>query len=380
MSDSFTTEAFSLLGVGIAVIALRTFARVTSVGFRGLQFDDYLMCVIYSLETATAYVVGAWWHGLANNGMTDEQRRTLDPKSQEYSLRVGGSKTQLVGWSLYTLLLWTLKLCMCHFYSRLTAGLYHLQLRVKVGYALIGVTYVATILSILLGCQPFQHNWQMYPDPGNHCQPAISKIDLYVTVVLNVVTDAYLLSIPMPMLWKASLELRRKLSLIVVFGGGVFVMMAGILRCALIIKDPINGAQAAGSWACRETFVAVVIGNVPMIYPLTRRGVEKVYSMAGGSRYGRSSRSNGYQQDGDSLPLKSTLSRPARHGKNRSVNTLPTTWNDEPGMTCWDSDRSNSISRTKTHSREASASDTREDLGGIQVTRETILSTEPKNL
>lgn len=32
-----------------------------------------------------------------------------------------------------------------------------------------------------------------------------------------------------------------------------------------------NGAQQAGSWACRETFVAVVIGNVPMIYPLFRR-------------------------------------------------------------------------------------------------------------
>lgn len=140
MGDSFTTEAFTLLGVGIAVIALRIVARATAVGFKHFQFDDYLMCiaavricrvsgclpllilsqVIYSLETATAYIVGAWWLGLANNGMTDEQRRTLNPESQEYSLRVGGSKTQLVGWSLYTLLLWTLKLCMCHFYSRLT--------------------------------------------------------------------------------------------------------------------------------------------------------------------------------------------------------------------------------------------------------------------
>jgi hypothetical protein len=79
-----------------------------------------LLQVIYSLETAAAYIVGAWFHGLANNGMTGEQRKTLDPTSHEFSLRVGGSKTQLVGWSLYTLLLWTLKLCMCHFYSRLT--------------------------------------------------------------------------------------------------------------------------------------------------------------------------------------------------------------------------------------------------------------------
>lgn len=250
-------------------------------------------------------------------------------------------------------------------------------MRVKVGYALIGATYIATELSILLGCQPFKNNWQIYPDPGNFCQPAISKIDLYVTVVLNVLTDLYLMSIPMPMLWKANLEIKRKLSLILVFGGGIFVMMAGILRCALIIKDPINGAQAAGSWACRETFVAVVIGNVPMIYPLTRRGVEKVYSMAE-LKYGRASRmrSVGYQHDGDSLPLKSSLSKPARKGKRGSVHALPTTWNDELAIDGWDSERSGSISHTHTHSRNTSAVETREALGGIQVTRETILHTE----
>ncbi|KAF9701158.1 hypothetical protein EKO04_000556 [Ascochyta lentis] len=379
MGDSFTTEAFTLLGVGVAVIVLRTAARATAVGVKGFQFDDYLMCVaaiIYSLETATAYVVGAWWLGLANNGMKEEQRRTLDPESHEYSLRVGGSKTQLVGWSLYTLLLWTLKLCMCHFYSRLTSGLHHLEMRVKIGYALIGATYIATELSILLGCQPFRKNWQIYPDPGNYCQPAISKIDLYVTVILNVLTDLYLMSIPMPMLWKANIETKRKLSLIVVFGGGVFVMMAGILRCALIIKDPINGAQAAGSWACRETFVAVVIGNVPMIYPLTRRGVEKMYSMAGASKYSRNSRGNGYQHDADSLPLKSSLSKPARQGKNRSVHALPTTWNDDLGTDGWDSEVSGSIRHTKSHSRNPSAIETHEALGGIHVTRETILHSE----
>lgn len=70
--------------------------------------------------------------------------------------------------------------------------------RVRIAFAAIGVTYVATILSIMLGCLPFHKNWQIYPDPGNHCQPAISHINLYVTVVLNVVTDLYLMSIPLP--------------------------------------------------------------------------------------------------------------------------------------------------------------------------------------
>lgn len=103
------------------------------------------------------------------------------------------------------------------------------------------------------------------------CQPAISKIDIFVTVVLNVITDLYLMSIPIPMLWHASLPKAKKGGLILLFSGGLFVTMAGILRCVLILTDPINGAQQAGSWAVRETFVAVVTSNMPMVFPLVMR-------------------------------------------------------------------------------------------------------------
>jgi hypothetical protein len=65
-------------------------------------------------------MVGAWFKGLANNAMTDEERIALPNDSEEYRLRVGGSKIQVAGWSLYTLLLWLLKTCMAIFYARLT--------------------------------------------------------------------------------------------------------------------------------------------------------------------------------------------------------------------------------------------------------------------
>jgi hypothetical protein len=74
----------------------------------------------------------------------------------------------------------------------------NMRIRVKLAYAFIGATYIAVILSILLGCRPMSKNWQIYPDPGNYCQPAVSHIDVYVTVVLNVATDLYLITIPTP--------------------------------------------------------------------------------------------------------------------------------------------------------------------------------------
>ena len=43
MADAFTKEAFSLLGVGIVIVTLRTYARWTLVGIRQFMLDDYLM-------------------------------------------------------------------------------------------------------------------------------------------------------------------------------------------------------------------------------------------------------------------------------------------------------------------------------------------------
>jgi hypothetical protein len=43
--SEFTTEAFTLLGVGLGIILLRTGSRLSTVGLKGFQADDYLMIV-----------------------------------------------------------------------------------------------------------------------------------------------------------------------------------------------------------------------------------------------------------------------------------------------------------------------------------------------
>jgi hypothetical protein len=61
-------------------------------------------------------------------------------------------------------------------------------------------------------------------------------------------------------------------------------MAAAILRCALVIEDPIGGAQAAGSWAVRETFVAVVVANLPIVYQGFRKMMARSSNGTGASR------------------------------------------------------------------------------------------------
>lgn len=68
------------------------------------------------------------------------------------------------------------------------------------------------------------------------CQPALSKVYILLTVTLNIATDVYLLFIPLPMLWGARIKAVKKIGLIVLFSGAVFVMVAGLLRCILILQ------------------------------------------------------------------------------------------------------------------------------------------------
>ncbi|KAJ5742812.1 uncharacterized protein N7511_011213 [Penicillium nucicola] len=374
----FNTEAFTLLGVAIVIIGLRTTARWIMVGPKNFQVDDYLMllaCVVYGLETGAAYIVGAWYMGLANNSMTREQRETLSTSSEEYRIRVGGSKVQVAGWSLYTLLLWLLKTCMAIFYARLTAGLINMRIRIHIAYGLIAGTYIVTVCSILFGCRPLHKNWQINPDPGNYCQPAVSKIDIYVTVVLNVATDIYLISIPAPMLFKARLRWREKLELLILFSGGLFVMMAGILRCVLILTAGTNGAQQAGSWACRETFVAVIIGNVPMIYPLFRRVARRagfyITSRNGSQSYPAYPLSDG-DTGGGAYTKRKKFRHPLSIPAETQCNTisdeqmiLPTSRQQPPTCTAGEGD-------WETHSQSSQG-------GGITVVHETIVHSREKS-
>ncbi|OTA61235.1 hypothetical protein K449DRAFT_434998 [Hypoxylon sp. EC38] len=253
-------EDFSLLAIAIVIIGLRIYARWTQVGFARGQLDDYLMPLMaaaFTVATVTAYFEGR--HGLTNAAMTDAERVAIDFHSREYRYRRGGSKGQVLLWCLYVFILWGLKLCVTVLCSRLTwvfagplpfewvlhinrdttrAGLPYLRYRIRFAYILIGTTYLGVTLTMLLSCRPLPRFWQIKINPGNSCQPAVSRIFVFVVLIPNIVTDLYLLSIPLP--------------------GGPDVVVRGSL------------------WACREAFVAIIVTNLPILQPLFKRCAERL--------------------------------------------------------------------------------------------------------
>ncbi|KAE8314035.1 hypothetical protein BDV41DRAFT_534884 [Aspergillus transmontanensis] len=261
-STPFQKEAWTEYGIGVIILLLRIFARFRVVGVKNWQGDDYFVFVVLAFWTAELTMLELIGQYGTNIGLDDAQRASLTP--EQTKTLVSGSKCLLAGWTCYVTLIWSLKACMLFFYNRLTLGLVQQKL-VKFNAVLCAGTYTAVILTIFLHCRPLKKNWQVYPDPGLNC--TADYVNYIVIAVTNVLTDAILVCIPIPLLAKVRLALRRKLMIGVLLCGGVFVMIATLLRCILSLQS-INSINTSTIWAIRETFVGIIAVNAPCIKPL----------------------------------------------------------------------------------------------------------------
>ena len=87
---------------------------------------------------------------------------------------------------------------MLFFYRRLTLGT-DFNHRIKILAVACAVTYITVVLTISLSCHPFRKNWQALPFPGKQC--TVRAQNMIVSTILNVLTDAGMLAIPVPLLW-----------------------------------------------------------------------------------------------------------------------------------------------------------------------------------
>ncbi|KDB21942.1 hypothetical protein H109_06082 [Trichophyton interdigitale MR816] len=260
-STPFKNEAWTEYGIGVAVILLRIGARLKIVrwNWHGDDFIIILVLLLWSGELAMLELIGQTG---TNIGLSDAQRAALTP--DEIATLEFGTKCNLAGWLMYTTLIWSLKACMLFFYARLTIGLYKERM-VKIAAIKCACTYVISMITILTHCRPIEKNWQVNPDPGDLCTLGIPN---YITVATtNLLTDMLLLSIPLPLLVRVRIPLARQMIIGLLLCGGLFIMVATLLRCILSIQS-IHGINISTIWAIRESFVAILAINAPCIKPI----------------------------------------------------------------------------------------------------------------
>ncbi|KAK7940774.1 uncharacterized protein PG986_013161 [Apiospora aurea] len=288
--DLFIQEVWGLTGTAIVFVILRYYARLKAVGFKGLTADDYLMfpaTVVMSIESMAGYMVVAWWKGFANNAISDPDRATL---AQQARLDPNGAAAE-----------------------EMRDGVRNRRLLTKCSIIVLPATYIGCLLVAFLKCVPFDHHWQVFPNPGVNCMPAISPLQTIFVMVMNTVTDFYLMAIPVPMIWKSKLPLKKKLMIILMFSGAILEMIFGILRAVAILKDGDTNPAESGYWSIRESFVSFVLTNLPMVYPLFREYSNQLPGKTG-STTGKSTE-NSYQLS--SYPRKS------KNNRSRGPHTVP---------------------------------------------------------
>ncbi|KAA8624556.1 hypothetical protein PtrV1_00236 [Pyrenophora tritici-repentis] len=255
-------EAWTLYGIGSIAIILRIFTRTRMVGIAGWQADDYIIFfswACYTGMTVAAHEVG----GVSDTShMTMEYRLSLTP--EQAALHQRSSKWFMVGWFTYIGLIWSLKLNMLFLYRRVVSVVWVSAFLLPT-MLLVGVTGISIWLMFALACRPFNRLWQILPDPGQYCMPQ-SPAFLVLVLVFNLLTDVFIILIPIPIILPLKISWARKLGLLAMFCAGIFIMIAAILRVYFVMA--LQQAATAAIWSCREDIVAVLVGQATIIRPL----------------------------------------------------------------------------------------------------------------
>lgn len=108
------------------------------------------------------FVQGA--KGRHTSDLTFNERKNMsESERKEWAY---GSQIFLMGLTGYFVILWTLKFNMLCFYSRVVRGLWTERF-IKPLMVMVGLSATAIIFTLALTCRPFNHLWQVWPDPGS---------------------------------------------------------------------------------------------------------------------------------------------------------------------------------------------------------------------
>ncbi|KAF7117116.1 hypothetical protein CNMCM5793_005800 [Aspergillus hiratsukae] len=278
-AKSFATETWVLYGVGILGTALRFVARIRRLGARNLQVDDYLMLFAVVWYTLLCVALNQVASGGGSNLMTEEDIANLTPAT--YAERVRGSKWVFVSEHSFLLAIWAMKACMLVIYARITEGL---KARKWITYLSVYVAlgFVGVELALFLMCRPLTNYWAV-PTPNYQC----SSYQYYEIVQgsISISADIFMLTVAIPLLVQVRVPLKQKVILLILFGMGVFVIVAAILN-KIYCLVPSLISYVYMNWYFREATVAILVTNLPLVWSLLRDVFPALKSWTGGSKRG----------------------------------------------------------------------------------------------
>ena len=91
----------------------------------------------------------------------------------------------------------------------------------------VASAYIALFLLQVFDCVPTERLWNILT-PGHCINP---KIGPYTSGTINVISDIYVLLVPIPTIWGLNMKLNRKVKLLLIFGLGTLYALPNSSTC-----------------------------------------------------------------------------------------------------------------------------------------------------
>ena len=218
------------------------------------------------IRMAFLHVVLIW----GTNNVKTEGMSPLEIQHREI-----GGRLVLVTRIFYAIFIWTTKLTVCEFLKRLSGMVWKRSMGVflKFIYVFLASTLVAVVIATLAECQPFNHYWQVIPDPGAKCRAGYANLIAMGTC--DVITDLLLVAFPIPIILTASMPWKQKIALSLLLALSLVMVAITLFRVPSVIDR--GGSQGYRSLiASMEILAATATSNAVVIGSFIRdRGLKK---------------------------------------------------------------------------------------------------------
>lgn len=252
----------TILGVCIALTALmmltvmlRIYVRARLI--KNMGIDDYVM--LFSCVCSIVY-----------NGLCISQSRyglglpiKLRPKANLNKY----SEINFSGRPFYMAGITGFKVALCFAYLRITgSNLNSRYRRVIWGFMVFAIlTHLGGTLVLIFQCRPIHKSWR--PLTPGYCLP--NDITFYTLAGMTIFCDMGIFLLPIPLLMRVQINLRRKIGLIGIFSLGLFTTVCSVLRMVQITTIAKTGdSTMLVLWGTIEMNVGIFLTCLPSLTPL----------------------------------------------------------------------------------------------------------------
>ncbi|KAK0515805.1 hypothetical protein JMJ35_001839 [Cladonia borealis] len=259
--------------LAIAAVLLRLYAR--RITKQRLEWDDYMVfpALLFTIGTAGCMFVGAAIGDLGRHTEIGPDGLPVLTHHTEVFLIIDFA-SQLT----QTLTFGFTKIAVLLFYNRIFGGgNFGLLLYAMIGL-MIGWT-IAFFFANLFQCMPISENWTGY---GGTVETCIKTVDMYLgQAYSDVISDALILSLPIPKIWTLQLPIRRKLAVNGIFFLGTLVVGAGIAKVVVFrqiavetLSNDLDLSYMLSPtlyWPMIESSLGIVGACLPLMRPILQK-------------------------------------------------------------------------------------------------------------